>query len=70
MAKPLKTALPTSAEWSDENVIMSAAIAAKAARASCTWRTANVRESAEVTVVLRRGGFSGARPDASSQRAS
>jgi hypothetical protein len=70
IAKPLKIALPTGAEWSDETVIMSAAIAAHAARASWRWRTANARESAEVTVILRSGGFPEVGTDASSLRAS
>lgn len=35
-ANPLNTASPTVAEWSAENVIMRAATAARAARASCT----------------------------------
>ena len=33
IAKPLKTAIPTAAEWSGENVTMIAASAANAARA-------------------------------------
>nr|BFF09633.1 hypothetical protein GCM10025699_09360 [Microbacterium flavescens] len=50
IAKPLNTDIPTGAEWSGENVIMTAASAAHAARAICTWRTSNVRsEEAEVT---------------------
>jgi hypothetical protein len=33
VANPLKTAIPTTAEWSGEKVTMTAAIAANAARA-------------------------------------
>ena len=43
IAKPLKTARPTGAEWSAEKVIMTAATAAKNARASCRWRCSNAR---------------------------
>ena len=37
MAKPLNTERPMAAEWSGENVIMTAARAANTARSSCTW---------------------------------
>ncbi len=51
-ANPLKTARPTAAEWSLEKVIITAAIAAKTARATWTWRTSKAREDGdEVTMV-------------------
>src|SRR5690606_15933119 len=53
MTEPLKTLSPTAAEWSGEKVIMSAAIAANAARARCTWRTVNV--AGADMVILYRG---------------
>ncbi|GAA2894447.1 hypothetical protein GCM10010455_16900 [Microbacterium esteraromaticum] len=43
IANPPNTDRPTAAEWSGENVIMSAATAAMRARASCTERVVKGR---------------------------
>ena len=57
IAKPLKIASPTGAEWSAEKVTMIAAIAANSARPSCRCRTSKVRGVASVTKCSQ--GFDG-----------